>query len=80
MLICAGDGDRAALWVKSHDSLSQERNYTVNPSGRRLTNDDSGIYQCRNSVADGTEYYFIHINVLGEEKTLERESDLQCQI
>lgn len=70
VLICHGDDDRAALWMKHDGSvLCPSHNFTLN-SDRSLTNDDSGVYICRTSVATGTEYHFVHINVLGEKAIL----------
>ena len=67
VLSCTGEAGRTLLWTRVDGRvLCASRNCTIN-SDRRLTNDDSGDYVCKVSVANGTEFQFIHINVLGEE-------------
>ena len=66
VLSCPGDANRTALWQRPDGSiLCSSRRCAVNVE-RRLTNEDSGNYTCWSSVASGTEYQHIHINVLGE--------------
>lgn len=66
-LNCPGDAERTGVWTRPDGSvLCTDRRCVVNVE-RRLTNDDSGDYVCRSSVANGTEYHFVHVNVLGEE-------------
>lgn len=71
VLNCPGEAGRSAYWTRADGSvpLCTSRNCTVN-SNRRLTNDDSGDYLCETSVENGTDYQFVHINVLGEERIL----------
>ena len=70
VLSCPGETGRSAYWMRADGSvLCTGRNCTVN-FNRRLTNDDSGDYLCKTSVENGTDYQFVHINVLGEGRYL----------